>query len=76
MNMWKFMALVIKKIQVNDDAVKHADRWHGETLKVGSTDFDTQELSSDEMRIGSGSSQSSPLQINELLTRVSVGLQL
>ena len=47
------MARVIKKIQVNDDAVKHADRWHGETLKAGSTDFDTQDLSSDERAIRS-----------------------
>ena len=70
------MALVIKKIQVNDDAVKHADRWHGETLKVGSADVDTQDLSSDGKRIGSDSSQSSPLQINELLAPVSIGLQL
>ena len=63
-----------QEIQVNDDAVKHADRWQGETLKVGSTDVDTQDLSSDEKRIGSDSSQSSPLQIKELFARVSIGL--
>ena len=67
------MALVIKKIQVNDDAVKHADRWPGETLKVGWTGLDTRDLSSDEKRIGSDSSQSSLLQINELLALVFLG---
>ena len=70
------MALVIKEIQVSDDAVKHADRWPGETLKVGSADLPMQDLASDEKRIGSDSSQSSPLQIKELLAPVSIGLQL
>jgi hypothetical protein len=27
-NVWQLVALVIEEVQVNDDCVEHADRWH------------------------------------------------